>query len=345
MIVALCGAYRNAGDHLIGARARALLRVYVDSDIVTVDRKSITPEHYELFNKADYVLLCGGPAYQREVYPKIYPLEWQRVRCPIVPFGLGWKAPVGMSVEDFRFSPKAEGFIRDIHGRIGLSSARDPLTVRLLNHMGIRNAAMTGCPAWYDLNRFEIPYRFRADVRTLVLSTPAVMQPGVTELMHWLTGRFPRARRIVTFHHGIFPSSTPQGRRTAASFLRFSGAAVMRGWRVVSLAGDLAKMEACYRQADLHIGYRVHAHLCCLSQRIASILICEDIRGVGQAEALGSPVLRINGTDIEAFQAAVEDHFETRGAAVERSVQVMRDTFPEMQRFLATLQVRRGIGR
>jgi hypothetical protein len=337
MIVAICGAYRNAGDHLIGARARALLGAYVDPDIVTVDRKAMTPETYALFDRARAVLLCGGPAYQREIYPKIYPIERERVAAPVVPFGLGWKSAAHKPPETFRFSPDATAFIKDVHARIPCSSARDPLTVEVLGHTGVTNVEMTGCPAWYDLERLETDYVFRETVRTLVLSMPALMQPGVAELLAWLTTRFPDARRVASFHHGLVPAKTEKGRETGRSFIRFAREARRAGWEIQGLAGSLARMEALYASADLHIGYRVHAHIFCLSQRISSILINEDARGVGQARAFGAPDLRIDGETIAPIQEAVEAHFERRGETVARSVEKMRDTFPVMRRFLGTI--------
>ena len=37
----------------------------------------------------------------------------------------------------------------------------------------------------------------------------------------------------------------------------------------------------------MHVGYRVHAHLYCLSHSTPSYLIAEDSRGLGMLEALG----------------------------------------------------------
>jgi hypothetical protein len=337
MIVALCGAYRNCGDHLIGMRARALLRTFVQDDIITLDRKALTDDHYVMFNKARAVVLCGGPAYQREMYPNVYALDRSRVRAPIRPLGLGWKSAAHKAPDAFKFTPASEAFIRAIHERIPFSSARDPLTVDVLGHTGVKNVSMTGCPAWYDLGRLERDYEHKPDVRRLALSVPAVMQPGVKELMTWLTQRFPSAHRVASFHHGLVPSSTPKGRETGRDFVAFARAAKAAGWEIVGLANSLARMEALYDEVDLHVGYRVHAHIFCLSRRIGSILINEDARGVGQCRALGAPNLTIDGANIEAIKAAVEHHFERRGEAVARSVQVMRATFPKMRAFLETV--------
>lgn len=44
---------------------------------------------------------------------------------------------------------------------------------------------------------------------------------------------------------------------------------------------------SAYNECDLHVGFRVHAHIYNLSQRIPSVLIEEDGRGWGAVEALG----------------------------------------------------------
>ncbi len=337
MIVTLTGAYRNAGDHLIGHRAHALLRLHVEDDIVNIDRKQIRAEHYDVFNRARAILLCGGPAYQAAIFPTVYPIDRELITRPIFPYGLGWKGKVDEVPEAFRFRPQAPEFIKDIHARIDASSARDPLTVRVLESLGCANVMMTGCPAWYDLETLETPYTFKNEVRTLVFSMPARFSPSVLKFIGWLTARFPRARRIISFHHGVMPTNTPRGRKQALQHAAFSLHAIRRGWRVASLTGSLEKMEMLYCSADLHIGFRVHAHLYCLSRRIASILINEDSRGAGQALALGAPSLEFQGADLAPIQEFLEAHFDSRGEVVERSVETMRQTYPTMVNFLSKI--------
>jgi hypothetical protein len=337
MIIAVCGAYRNAGDHLIGARGRALLAKFVDPEVVTVDRRAIGPEAYDLFNRARAVVLCGGPAYQAEIYPKVYPIEREKVTSKIVPFGLGWKAGSGRPPAKFKFNPVALDFIKDVHSAIPISSARDPLTVEVLNLNGVSNVSMTGCPVWYDLDYLDKAYAFKGEPKRIALSMPALMQPGVKELTDWLTRRFPKATKIATFHHGVIPNWEPRGRSTGMDFVKFSAWAMTKGWRISSLASNLDKMEQLYDSVDLHIGYRVHAHLFCMSHRIPSILVNEDARGVGQAQALGAANLVVGKGEIEPIVAEIERHFTERGAGVARSVETMRERFPVMREFLATL--------
>lgn len=337
MIVTLTGAYRNAGDHLIGDRAHALLRAHVKDDIVNIDRKQIRSEHYDIFNQARAVLLCGGPAYQTAIFPQIYPIDRELISSPIVPYGLGWKGKIDIPPEAFRFRPEAMAFIKDIHARIEVSSARDPLAVRLLEKVGCTNVLMTGCPAWYDLETLTTPYTFKDEVRTLVFSMPFKFTPSIAKFINWLTARFPKARRIVSFHTGLVQHKTPKGYKQALMHAGFSLYAIQHGWRIASFAGSLAEMERLYRSADLHIGFRVHAHLYCLSRRIASILINEDSRGAGQALALGAPSLVFQRADLAPVQETLEAHFQSRGEVVAHSIETIRQTYPTMVRFLSTI--------
>ena len=54
------------------------------------------------------------------------------------------------------------------------------------------------------------------------------------------------------------------------------------------VGGDLSGIIK-YKSIDLHVGYRVHAHIDCLSRRRTSFLIHEDGRGAGVDDALGVP--------------------------------------------------------
>lgn len=338
MIVTVCGAYVNCGDHLIGARARSLLREHVETDILVVDRKAITPEHYARFNAARAVLLTGGPAYQSGIYPDIYPIDREKVSSRMIPYGLGWKANLDIQSNAFSFEPTAKDFVQAIHRKIEVSSVRDPLTKTVLAANGVENVLMTGCPAWYDLEHFEKTYQFQEVPNTLILSMPPKIQPGLFDLMAWLSERFPKTRKVASLHHGFLPTRDKMGFKRARGFLKFAAAARFKGWTMASLAGNLDKMEALYASADMHVGYRVHAHLLCLSQRKASILINEDSRGEGQAKALNTPSLNMDKSgNIDHIKAAVEQHFVSKGAGIETSVEAMRETYPVMKQFLATI--------
>ena len=336
LIITLTGAYRNAGDHLIGHRARALLTQYVDKEIVNVDRRHIKDAHYDLFNEAKAVILCGGPAYQKEMFPKVYPIDLERIETRVIPMGLGWKGSLRTSPESFEFSPETQKFITEIHSRIEVSSTRDLVSEHVIRSTGVSNVSMTGCPAWYDLERKDRAYEFVSSPTRIVYSMPAKPQENVLETLNLISKAFPRAEKVLALHHGWKPARSKHGDKMFKWHLKVAALASLRGWRTQAIADGLAKFEELYDWADLHLGYRVHAHIYSISQQSASILINEDSRGVGQVTTLGGPMLSAKSSAQDVMDA-INTHFDTRGAAVAGSVEVMQKTFPKMEAFLATI--------
>jgi hypothetical protein len=340
VIVTLTGAFKNAGDHLIGFRARALVREHADPDVLNLNRKEITERSYEQFAEARAVLLAGGPAYQREMYPSVYDLDLDRIEVPVLAYGLGWKGKLGQQPDDFQFTPDALKFIERIHADpTRFSSARDQLTVDMLAAQGIKNVAMTGCPAWYDLAKIETDYVFNPDPARIIVSAPAVPQAGLAEVLKRIHKLYPKAEKLLAFNAGF---RSTRSKKTSA-YTRWNyylmAYARARGFKSVSFEGDLESFTDVMASADLHVGYRVHSHLFSLSQRIGSVLIAEDSRGVGQLMALGAAAEDVVSTEHSpsAQADAVSRFVETRGASASAAVARMQATYPEMIRFLKQL--------
>lgn len=331
MLVTLTGAFKNAGDYLIGHRARVLLASHTDHEIVDLNRKELTDQSYELINSAKALLLTGGPAYQKKIFPDIYPLDLDRINVPIVPYGLGWKGGLNQAPEDFKFEPQAEQFVKDIHQGSYFSSARDHQTVGILNRLGIDNAAMTGCPAWYDEEKLANDYEPR-EIRQLVFSMPAVPQEHVEPLLRYLAKKYPKAKRLIAFNAG-YKSTRSKDR---AKFTRWNYQMILRakllGFSPVSFESDFANFQGVMGETDLHLGFRVHSHIFSLSQRIATALIAEDSRGISQLEALNAPVLTAR-QPVNEITAQLDQIFAT-GSEIQRSVETMRSTHAQMLRFI-----------
>lgn len=331
MLVTLTGAFKNSGDYLIGHRARALLANHTDHEIVDLNRKELTDHSYELINSAKALLLTGGPAYQKKIFPDIYPLDLDRIKVPIVPYGLGWKGGLNQAPADFKFEQQAEQFVKGIHESGYFSSARDHQTVGILNRLGIDNALMTGCPAWYDEEKLAHDYEPR-EVRQLVFSMPAVPQEHVEPLLRYLAKKYPKAKKFIAFNAG-YKSTRSKDR---AKFTRWNYQMILRakllGFSPVSFESDFAKFQAVMGETDLHLGFRVHSHIFSLSQRIATALIAEDSRGISQLEALNAPVLTAKQPVNEVI--AQLDQILASGNEIQRSVETMRSTHSQMLRFI-----------
>lgn len=337
MLITLTGAYKNAGDHLIGYRARSLLRAHSDPDVVNIDRKQIDDESYELFNKARAVLLTGGPAYQQNIYPGIYDLDLSRINVPVIAYGLGWKSKLDQLATEFRFSEPGTEFVKAIHSdATRFSSARDHLTVQMLAANGVANVAMTGCPAWYDEEKLNQDYQFPNRVQSLVLSMPAVPNSQTRTLMKLLAKQFPRARKYLSFQAGFVSTHSKKSAQFTKEFTKTRYLAKLAGWKSVSFENDFDGFVEFMSKQDFHIGYRVHSHIYSISQRITSMLIAEDSRGIGQAEAMGSVPISVTADEIQ-LKVSLEKLLDTKGESITQAVSKIRATHPEMLRFIKQL--------
>lgn len=336
-VITLTGAFKNAGDYLIGHRARALLAAHVDAEVIDINRREVTPEHYELFNSARAVLLTGGPAYQEEVFPKVYSIDLNQIRVPVLAYGLGWKGKLGQQPQDFRFAPEAQEFVSQIHAdKTKNSSARDWLTVSMLEANGVNNVSMTGCPAWYDESKLALDYEFNPDVKRLVLSMPAVPQKQIPSIIRKLAKDFPQAERFISFQAGMNSSHSYWGQKYTEWNHKQLAYGVKHGFKPLNFESDFNSFQSFMSTVDFHIGYRVHSHIFTLSQRKTSMLIAEDSRGMGQVAAMGGVAL--NSFDSKrSIKKAIDELFDTRGAQVLKAIETMKATHPKMLEFLAQI--------
>lgn len=335
MLITLTGAIKNVGDYLIGARGRALLKAHVDTDLVNMSRFSLMREDIDKMNQARAVILCGGPALKDDIFPNVYPEFLAELKVPVVPLGLGWSGrPVGKP-ETFAFNDISKQILTQIHSKIPVSSCRDHLTHGILNRYSFNNL-MTGCPAWYDLEVVDAGFTFNPDIKRLVFSTPATVTQESMQVMRLVAKRFPKADKICSFHRGILPDRYTHWRQS----LRYSAMAayaVAIGYKVVDTSYALEKIDF-YKDCDLHIGYRVHAHILFLSRRKPSFLINEDGRGQGQAKSLGLPPLNAGDTAMLAqLEEGIDQYYASHGAAHTQAIDTMRSTYGTMREFLSTI--------
>ena len=292
MYVLLVGAKRNVGDHLIVDRATRLLgALRPDRELLALPRWEPLDAHLDAVNTAAAVVLCGGPALQKHLYPGIYPLveDLETVRPPLVAFGLGWKCIPGdeQDLERFEFDERSGALLARL-SRDARVSVRDHLAARVLCGRGVGGVRMTGDPAWYDLDHIGAAPVPRAEIERVVVSVPAdPMHHAAVETLALRLGELlPESRIVAAFHHG-WTAGPHVAERSANAYARLKERLEEAGYEATDLAGDLPAMERLYAGAALHVGWRLHAHLFCLSRRQPSFLLEEDCRGRGASEALG----------------------------------------------------------
>lgn len=297
MIVLLSGQIKNIGDFLITDRAQKLFKEFVDEEIIILDRTKKLDNHLDVINKSKLVVLCGGPAYAPDIYKGIYPLvdDLSKIKVPVIPFGLGWCGRPFNNPLEFKFNSESQQFLENVHGSINSSSCRDEITESILNHNGLKNVTMTGCPVWYDLESIGKDFQ-SGPFNRIVFTTPAsirwIFQNN--KLLRLTKKTFPDAEIVMTFHRGILPDKHTS-LKTSLGYIVMCLLAklISTKIKIQDVSFNLDKIDF-YKECDFHIGYRVHAHLYFLSKRLPSILINEDGRGVGMVTSLKMETLNVN---------------------------------------------------
>lgn len=185
----------------------------------------------------------------------------------------------------YTFEAKTESFLKKIDRNSGLA-CRDFYSVKALKNAGLKSALMTGCPAWYDIENIHCTELKDNSwsLKNIYISDPAQAKNykllfGLIETLHEM---YNEANITLVFHRSTESENERQlliQLNTRYEYLK-----------ITRLNGE-AEAFNCYKNCDLHIGFRVHAHIFNLSLRKKTILIEEDGRGAGVNEALGLPGL------------------------------------------------------
>lgn len=309
MYVLLTGCKKNAGDFLIAHAARNLLATYAPcGEILEFPSWLPVTPHLNTIQSSKALLLCGGPAFQTGLGTTIYPLiqDLAQIQVPIISFGLGWKAFPGddFDMKTVRPPTAAQPLLDRIRNDFRFSGCRDYLTWSVLKRWGVSNALMTGCPAWYDPEWFNHPPRIPEKITSVVVTPaelPRFYQQSV-ELLQLVRDLFPDARKTCSFHRG-WSKDEHTTQTHADNAFAIKAQAEQMGFECHDISGSVNGIMH-YETYDLHLGYRVHAHLKFLSVRKPSFLVAEDGRGRGALEATAS--CGVNGWQTSLPSAACQ---------------------------------------
>lgn len=307
MYLLLSSAKKNLGDYLIYERGKALIRKF-KPDAKIIEGKSHIPfkkqKFYSQLDEIKAIIIPGGPGLRIEMYPNIYPLDEQvfKLQIPVYFLGIGSKFYPGerYMFNEIEFSPQTYIFLdylKENDIKIGL---RDKISQELLLSKGYSNYSINGCPAWYDLDFLESPKHFQiSQIRRILFTVPAqsFFFQQAKKILLLLQKSYPNVQITVSFHHGF---RMEQKDRINKVLKRFHKYILSEKLAIIDASNDLDKINQ-YDQYDLHIGYRVHAHIFFLSHFKPSFLICEDSRAIGVLETLGGAGLAGWNTNIKYF--------------------------------------------
>lgn len=303
--VLLTGGKNNAGDFLIKQRAKDLLtELRPDRRFIDLDGwKPLTDEQLEKVNGSEALLLTGGPALTNRMKPVVYSLRDQLgdIHVPITTYGVGWSSPDGRlsRTHGYPFNSESKGVLHRIANDGLPASVRDYHSQALLINSGVKEAVMTACPATYSTPHINSELRATNAIRRITFSAGVHMAKSrrlkrqALQLIEATRAAFPDAELTVAFHHAL--GSTYQkayGRATSVfkEQRRLAAWLESEGIPYIDLSGSHEDFIDHYSGIDLHVGYRVHAHILMTSLRRPSALIAEDGRGSALKDVLGGHI-------------------------------------------------------
>ena len=242
--------------------------------------------------KAKAIIIPGGPALRKDLFPQIYPIPSVvfKNNIPIIFLGIGSKVYPGtiQKLKKLKLSKSTIKFLKysTDHGySIGV---RDILSKKLLLENGIEDVVVNGCPAWYDLEYIGKNLKKPLEIRKIAFSTPAspLCFNQAKKIIKNLRNEYPKASITVSFHKGIYFDESRTSKRLTNLNKDLATFSLKKGCEIIDSSKNLSSLRL-YDKSDLHLGYRVHGHLYVLSHRKPSFLIAEDSRGTGALMTLG----------------------------------------------------------
>ena len=290
----------NAGDWLITDRLVSLVTKVVKeiSPACQIEFKNaLSVNDMDYYNSFDSIIVGGGPIADNlllgsgsfDVMAKL-----DQITTPVSLIGVGWYGPSISSKDVFAYTvaPDLKEKLNTITQSGGIIGVRDVITQYVLANNKI-DSIVTGCPVWYPENL--APSRLSEDIdlspKKIVISNAGITKdPSLHEvvahqtqlLVSLLQKLFSQAKLLFTFNGGIDTKYSAPCNRAIADFLE------EKNVPYYDISGSSAGFDL-YNDADLHVGYRLHSHLYCLSKGIPSLLIEEDARGGGANITLGTP--------------------------------------------------------
>lgn len=300
----------NVGDQLIVESAKSLIRhIKGNVDFLEFFREDDLTENVDKINETKAVIMPHFGLRDPDMHPRTYHLtkDLKQIKVPLIPIGIGWKGFPGdaETLRTLKYSENTNKFLNYISSQVDVLLCREYYTCQILANHGITNTVMGGDCAWYNIKNIGMEMKKPESIEKLVFTTPylPIYLEQAKKMINMLAKLFPKATKYCSFHAGLDVISTDKELAEYAKKCNF---------QIKDVSNDTKKIEF-YQDCDLHVGYRCHGHIAFLQNRIPSVLLNEDGRGVGFSYTFG-----VGGFD--AFRRKPNSIFKTIGNVSGRSL-------------------------
>ena len=119
--------------------------------------------HGAYLNSGDFLILNRTKQLLRHCYPNCCINEYYRnmnlddIKIPMMMLGLGWWDSDSNvdTIYNYRFSDDMKRLLTRVTNDSKILGCRDYLSCNVLRNNGYIDVAMTGCPAWYDIENIN----------------------------------------------------------------------------------------------------------------------------------------------------------------------------------------------
>lgn len=336
----LSGKIKNSGDFIITEKTKELIKmIHPQCQIDEYNRVYDMSKWLDDINQHDIAVVAGGPGLLSGETRLLNIDNVEKITIPIFALGLGWFGED--TIPDILYQYELQGENLSLFQRIvsdtKIIGCRDMISLNVLRNSGLEGGVLTGCPVWFDtdkIQQFMLNQKLSGKIGKVCISDPAnpIYLDELVEVVEYVRKYVVPEKIQVLFHRGIMPEHTK-----VIEFL------TKENVEYVDISNDFQGFRQ-YDSAQLHIGFRVHAHLYNLSKRNCSVLISEDGRGVATNETLGLPVIKAYSIRETAQNTLIKNYNEYMKYQIDDVLKNMITTnYYELERSFETMHHYYGV--
>lgn len=224
------------------------------------------------------VILAPGFSVCNDTYPKLFKLYTLSTRLPnFIPLGCSFQSiyPQYSAFCNYQYNDETKQFLQKVSKALGGIYCRDKLIKDMLTVNDI-NALYMGDLALYDEDYIGQSINVSNDIKTIAVSVGHHIKYKyqTIELLDFIKNEYPKSKVILTLHG--------KPNHYSKAIIKYAESLDIN---IEPLFGNIEKLQL-YDDIDIHIGYRLHAHIACIRKRKPSILLVEDARSYGFSKTL-----------------------------------------------------------
>lgn len=260
---------KNIGDKLITNNLISAISEYGDCDFEIIWRAEMWESVKDVVLSASHVFfacLAIRPEMHRVEYPYLKDVIESGIPFSVIAAGTALNVS---SISDIynSFSSETRALLNRVNEKAVVATTRGYLSQEACHRLGLNKFVFAGDIAFYDSSKEVREFQPGRKIEKIVISDPhrsGQYLKSFGALYDGIVDVFPHAD-VVVAQHGI--------NHDVNAFCESRSIKTEKIYETPDSGLDV------YDDADLHVGFRVHAHVSALSRRVYSYLLEQDGRG------------------------------------------------------------------